>query len=139
MVDCIVSTAGGIEEDFIKCMAPTYVGRFDYKGKDLRKRGMNRIGNLIVPNDNYCKFEDWMMPILNAMVDEQTQNGTKWTPSKMINRLGKEINNEEVPPALAKSIIFPVIKYNSQSTGSFWLGTTQFRFSLIEFCTGGRL
>jgi len=53
MVDCIVATAGGIEEDFIKCLAPTYIGRFDYKGTDLRKRGMNRIGNLIVPNDNY--------------------------------------------------------------------------------------
>jgi deoxyhypusine synthase len=23
MVDCLVSTAGGIEEDFIKCLAPT--------------------------------------------------------------------------------------------------------------------
>ena len=26
MVDCIVTTAGGIEEDFIKCLAPTYIG-----------------------------------------------------------------------------------------------------------------
>ncbi|NXI05513.1 DHYS synthase, partial [Pachycephala philippinensis] len=33
------------------------------------------IGNLLVPNDNYCKFEDWLMPILEQMVDEQdTQN-----------------------------------------------------------------
>lgn len=28
MVDVIVTTAGGIEEDFIKCMAPTYLGDF---------------------------------------------------------------------------------------------------------------
>lgn len=35
-----------------------------------------RIGNLLVPNDNYCKFEDWLMPILDQMVDEQeTQVG----------------------------------------------------------------
>ena len=27
MVDCIVATAGGIEEDFIKCLAPTYIGK----------------------------------------------------------------------------------------------------------------
>ena len=26
MVDVVVSTAGGIEEDFIKCLAPTYIG-----------------------------------------------------------------------------------------------------------------
>ncbi|GAM24438.1 hypothetical protein SAMD00019534_076130 [Acytostelium subglobosum LB1] len=95
MVDVIVSTAGGIEEDFIKCLAPTYLGEFSMPGADLRRRGLNRIGNLLVPNDNYCKFEDWIMPILDAMVDEQTSNGTVWTPSKVINRLGKEINNEE--------------------------------------------
>ena len=30
-----------------------------------------RIGNLLVPNDNYCKFEDWQMPILDQMLLEQ--------------------------------------------------------------------
>ncbi|CAB1342429.1 unnamed protein product, partial [Coregonus sp. 'balchen'] len=70
MVDVIVTTAGGVEEDFIKC-------------------------NLLVPNDNYCKFEDWLMPILDQMVQEQKDEGTHWTPSKMIHRLGKEINNPE--------------------------------------------
>ena len=34
-------------------------------------KGLNRIGNLVVPNDNYCKFEDWVMPILDQMVEEQ--------------------------------------------------------------------
>lgn len=32
---------------------------------------ISRIGNLLVPNDNYCKFEDWLMPILDQMVLEQ--------------------------------------------------------------------
>ncbi|NXB94460.1 DHYS synthase, partial [Vidua chalybeata] len=54
-----------------------------------------RIGNLLVPNDNYCKFEDWLMPILERMVDEQDTQGVRWTPSRMIARLGKEINNPE--------------------------------------------
>lgn len=31
-------------------MAPTYVGDFQLKGADLRKRGLNRIGNMLVPN-----------------------------------------------------------------------------------------
>jgi deoxyhypusine synthase len=34
---------------------------------------MNRIGNLVVPNDNYCKFEDWVMPILDKLLEEQTR------------------------------------------------------------------
>ncbi|XP_035668896.1 deoxyhypusine synthase-like [Branchiostoma floridae] len=66
MIDCIVTTAGGIEEDFIKCFAPTYLGDFSLKGKDLRPK-----------------------------VCEQKQHGTLWTPSKLIARLGKEIDNEE--------------------------------------------
>lgn len=39
LVDVIVSTAGGIEEDFIKCLAPTYLGDFKLRGKDLRLKG----------------------------------------------------------------------------------------------------
>lgn len=94
MVDVIVSSAGGIEEDFIKCLAPTYTGEFHLRGADLRKKGLNRIGNLLVPNGNYCKFEDWLNPILDQMLKEQVEQGVRWTPSKMIRRLGKEINDE---------------------------------------------
>lgn len=180
MVDCIVTSAGGIEEDFIKCMAPTYLGDFALDGRSLRKKGINRIGNLLVPNEvclnvalppglpetpiftfppshprrltppphpaassppsqNYVKFEEWMVPILTKMLEEQktevrrslvsfrclvclglvrlwlnpnpkpapislhaltkpaarTVQGVVWSPSKMIHRLGKEIDNED--------------------------------------------
>eukprot|EP01111_Echinosteliopsis_oligospora_P005644 TRINITY_DN1913_c0_g1_i1.p1 TRINITY_DN1913_c0_g1~~TRINITY_DN1913_c0_g1_i1.p1 ORF type:complete len:315 (+),score=93.63 TRINITY_DN1913_c0_g1_i1:3-947(+) len=95
MVDVIVTTAGGIEEDFIKCLANTYVGDFHIPGPQLRLQGLNRIGNLIIPNDNYCKFEDWVMPILDKMVSEQKTRETPWTPSELIDRLGQEINNED--------------------------------------------
>jgi deoxyhypusine synthase len=94
-VACIVTTAGGIEEDFIKCLGKTYLADFSLDGADLRRRGMNRIGNLVVPNDNYCKFEDWLTPILDTMLAEQTASGKVWTPSSFIRRLGKEIDNEE--------------------------------------------
>ncbi|KAI0772080.1 Deoxyhypusine synthase [Trametes elegans] len=94
-VSALVTTAGGIEEDFIKCLGKTYLADFNLDGADLRRRGMNRIGNLIVPNDNYCKFEDWLTPILDAMLAEQKETGQVWTPSSFIRRLGKEINDEE--------------------------------------------
>ncbi|KAK2735193.1 Deoxyhypusine synthase [Myotisia sp. PD_48] len=98
-VSAIVTTAGGIEEDFIKCLGPTYLGAFSTPGASLRSKGLNRIGNLIVPNSNYCAFEDWVIPILDKMLEEQeasrdTDDPISWTPSKMIHRLGKEINNE---------------------------------------------
>jgi deoxyhypusine synthase len=98
-VSAIVTTAGGVEEDFIKCLAPTYLGTFSAAGATLRKQGMNRIGNLFVPNSNYCAFEDWIVPILDTMLEEQeaskkTDEPQHWTPSKIIARLGKEINDE---------------------------------------------
>lgn len=115
MVDCIVTTAGGIEEDIIKCFQPTFMGDFKLNGRELRKKGINRIGNLLVPNKNYCDFEDWITPILEKMHEEQDEKWMEWaqemakrdknddsilekfvwTPSKVIHRLGKEVNNEE--------------------------------------------
>lgn len=67
-----------------QCLAPTYVGDFAHKGSTLRRRGLNRIGNMLVPNSNYCKFEDWLMPILDAMHREQTEERMRWTPSRVI-------------------------------------------------------
>lgn len=134
LVDVIVSSAGGIEEDFIKCLASTYSAEFSLDGANLRKRGLNRIGNLLVPNDNYCKFEDWLNPILDAMLHEQKTQGVVWTPSKMIHRLGKEINDENsvyywcyknnIPvfsPALTDGSIGDMIYFHSYRNGGLIL------------------
>ena len=48
-----------------------------------------------MPNENYCRFEDWVIPILDKMLDEQRKEGVVWSPSSVIRRLGKEIDNEE--------------------------------------------
>jgi len=64
-------------------------------GRELRLKGQNRIANLVVPNKNYCRFEDFITPILDTMLEEQKSKGAHWTPSRLIDRLGKEINNEE--------------------------------------------
>ena len=40
-------------------------------------------------------LQEWLMPILDVMLEEQQQTGTVWAPSKIIHRLGLEINNEE--------------------------------------------
>lgn len=118
MVDVVVTTGGGVEEDIIKCMEPTFLGDFKLNGRELRKKGVNRIGNLLIPNNNYCKFEDWIAPIINKMHDEQDDRFKKvisaenqsndledeerknlWkvhiTPSEFIKRLGLEIDHPD--------------------------------------------
>jgi len=89
-VDVIVTTAGGIEEDFIKCLGDFYLGDFRAFGAELRKKGINRIGNIFVSNNRYCEFEEWVQPILEELVAEKKV----WTPSEIIWKLGEKINDE---------------------------------------------
>jgi deoxyhypusine synthase len=94
MVDVIVTTAGGIEEDIIKCIQPTYMGDFKLSGRELRQKGINRIGNLLIPNDNYCQFEDWVSPIIHTMHDEQDAAHEKWV-QEMIQYQTNNNNKEK--------------------------------------------
>ncbi|CAI5443333.1 unnamed protein product [Caenorhabditis angaria] len=96
LVDCLVTSAGGIEEDLIKCLKPSFLGDFTMDGKNLRSNGLNRAGNVIIPNDNYCSFEDWVNPILDECLKEQQdkESGINWTPSKIIRKLGEKIDDE---------------------------------------------
>ena len=94
MVDVLVTTCGGVEEDVMKCMRPHSLGDFALPGARLRAKGVNRLGNLLVPNDNYCAFEQWAAPIVARMHDEQERSGTIWSPSAMIARFGREVADE---------------------------------------------
>jgi len=89
LVDIIVTTAGGIEEDFVKCLGDFKIGDFRADGAKLREKGINRIGNIFVPNSRYCKFEEFVLPVLEKYKDKTL------TPGELIHTLGKEINNEK--------------------------------------------
>jgi deoxyhypusine synthase len=56
---------------------------------------VNRIGNLIVPNNNYSLLESWFLPIVKEMHHEQKTKGTIFSPSKIIKRIGERIDNKE--------------------------------------------
>jgi deoxyhypusine synthase len=99
MVSCIVTTCGGIEEDFMKLFADHYMGDFELEGEKLRKQGLNRIGNLIVPNHNYSLLEAWFVKLVQEMHAEQkASNNTKFfTPSEITWRMGKKLDDENHP------------------------------------------
>ncbi len=88
MVHAIVTTAGGIEEDIIKCYKPFIIGDFRLDGAKLREKGVNRTGNLLVPNDRYVKFEEIFTKLLKELMEEQSQ-GKIATPSEICRRLGE--------------------------------------------------
>jgi deoxyhypusine synthase len=89
MVNVLVTSAGGIEEDIIKCLGDFKIGDFKLSGKDLRENSINRAGNILIPNSRYCAFEDFVIPIL-----KEHKNKIK-TASDLIWLLGEKINNKE--------------------------------------------
>lgn len=94
-IDVFVATVGGIEEDIIKCLGDFKLGEFSASGELLREKGINRTGNIFVPNSRYIAYEEWINPILERLHKEQKETGKITSVSEFIKALGKEINNPE--------------------------------------------
>lgn len=111
LVDAFVSTGGGVEEDVIKCLGKTLIGDFSLVGKDLRQRGLNRIGNLLVPNDNYCAFEDFFLPVIERLHAKQRE--CRWeaytSPSEVIREIGASMEGVE---GRETSLVYWCYKHN---------------------------
>src|SRR3989338_8847680 len=93
-IHVLITSAGGIEEDIIKCLKPFVLGRFDVPGRPLFEKGINRTGNIFVPNDRFAYFDTWMQEFFNEIYKEQKEKGTIWCPHDLIKRLGKKINDK---------------------------------------------
>jgi deoxyhypusine synthase len=94
-VHAIVTTAGGVEEDIIKCLKPFVIGDFYADGKALLQSGISRTGNIFIPNDRYLYFERFMEKFFLRMYDKQKKENKIISISEFIKELGKEVNNEE--------------------------------------------
>ena len=92
-VSVIVTTAGGIEEDFVKCFGAFKIGKFSSSGELLHEKGVNRTGNILVPNSRYCRFEEFVIPILEEVYAEQKSTGEIISVSELIKLMGKKIDN----------------------------------------------
>ena len=93
-VNIVVTTAGGIEEDIIKCLGNFILGDFRASGRLLREKGINRIGNIFASNNRYVEFEKFFQPILEEIYQEQRKTGKVITASDLIWSMGKKINDK---------------------------------------------
>jgi len=94
-VNAIITTAGGIEEDIIKCLGDFVLGDFRASGKELREKGINRIGNIYAPNNRYVEFERFMQSLLEEIYHEQKRTGKIICGSELIWKMGEKINNKK--------------------------------------------
>jgi deoxyhypusine synthase len=91
-VHVLVTSAGGIEEDIIKCLNPFHIGSFEIPGKYLFERGVARTGNLLVPNDSFAKYELFMNKVFEKFYKEHEDK--PGSVSELIQMMGKEIKDE---------------------------------------------
>lgn len=95
LANVITTTAGGIEEDVIKCLKPFVIGDFDVPGKVLFDKGINRIGNIFVPSDRYLYFERFMNEFLEECYQKQLKTKKIYSVKELMRDLGLKINNKE--------------------------------------------
>jgi deoxyhypusine synthase len=53
LVDVIITTCGTLDHDVARCWKDYYKGSFVMNDSKLHQEGVNRLGNVLVPNDSY--------------------------------------------------------------------------------------
>lgn len=100
--DVIVTTVGGIEEDIMKATGEIFqIGTFSSDDVELHEQGINRVGNILINNESYMKFEDLINPILDTLYAKQN----RWAVSDLLREIGLLLNDEN-------SILYQAAKNN---------------------------
>ncbi|MDP3640162.1 MAG: deoxyhypusine synthase family protein [Nanoarchaeota archaeon] len=102
MANVIVTTVGGIEEDIMKATGETFsLGSFSSDDVALHEQGLNRVGNVLIKNESYMRFEDWITPVLAMLYEKQK----RWAVSELLREIGLLLTDEN-------SILYQAAKQN---------------------------
>jgi deoxyhypusine synthase len=87
----LVTTSGSIEEDIIKSLGEEFeLTNFNTDDTALHEKGENRVGNILIRNSSYMKFEDKM----NEFLEEIYQKKKRISASELIYEIGLMIKDE---------------------------------------------
>jgi deoxyhypusine synthase len=103
LVDIIITTCGTLDHDVARCWRDYYKGSFIMNDSKLHREGLNRLGNVLVPNDSYgIIIEQKIIPVLEQLYEE----GKKELSTKeLCLEIGRRCCNES-------SILFWAAKNN---------------------------
>lgn len=96
-VDVMTTTVGAIEEDIIRCFKPFVIGDYRASGASLFSEGVNRTGNIFVPNDRYIYFERFMQTFLERMYNLQKERDKIIDIEEFVLEIGRELEIQNVP------------------------------------------
>jgi deoxyhypusine synthase len=67
-IDAIVTTCGTLDHDLARAFTPYYHGAWDLDDRDLHRRHLHRLGNVVIPESHYgAILERKMQPILRRL------------------------------------------------------------------------
>jgi len=92
LVDVVITTCGTLDHDIARSWKKYYRGSFVMNDAELHQMNVNRLGNVLVPNDSYgLIIEQKMQELLKSLWAE----GVKEVSSSQLSReIGKRICNE---------------------------------------------
>ncbi len=91
MFNVIVTTCGTLDHDIARCFRDYNEGSFDADDKELAEKGINRLGNIFIPNSSYGDIiEEKMMEFLLEISDDKQDISTH----ELCWEIGKRLNNE---------------------------------------------
>jgi len=71
LADVIITTCGTLDHDVARCWKDYYKGSFVMSDSKLHQEGVNRLGNVLVPNDSYgIIIEEKIQKMLNDLYQE---------------------------------------------------------------------
>jgi deoxyhypusine synthase len=71
LVDVIITTCGTLDHDLARVWKKYYHGDFLMDDAELHRKGINRLGNILIPNESYgIVLEEKMQPILEELYAE---------------------------------------------------------------------
>jgi deoxyhypusine synthase len=92
LVDVVVTTCGTVDHDVARCWKDYYRGSFVMNDSKLRSQGINRLGNVLVPDDSYgVILEEKMQTLLQTLWKEGVREVSS---SQFCAEIGKRICNE---------------------------------------------
>ena len=92
MVDIVITTCGSLDHDMARCWKNYYRGSFIMNDAKLHEQGINRLGNVLVPNDSYGTIiEDKMQALLQDLWREGMR---EVSASQLCREIGLRCCNE---------------------------------------------
>ena len=90
--DAVITTAGTLDHDLARLWKNYYHGSFVVDDKELYKQGVNRLGNIFIPNESYgIILEKKMQPILSKLYKIKQ----RWSTKEIIWEFGKHLEKEK--------------------------------------------